>query len=146
MRQQPLLDLNNWTALDPVKSHFVFERTSNYHIARLPPVVLVDWKNTTERNQLHVDSFTNDGVDFTIDPAIIFSWLRNNETSLLEISGSDVYEDILVYGESLNQAMEILCEGILPMLWRDCVSDNDENLTVRAEKMVVDLRSRVESS
>lgn len=142
MRTSGLEDSNNWrlwTGYD-----YVAEQVTNHHRhALVAPIVFVEWRDTIDDSKLVVDYFYSKDVQYTISPALQFEWVLNRETGFLEITGTGVYEDILVYGDSLKQAMAVLQEGILPLLWEDCVTKNDVRLTARASRIASDLKSRV---
>jgi len=92
---------------------------------------------------LKIDHFHSENKRYIINPDLIFQWKNNKETGLYEVFGSGIYEDIMTYGESLEEALDILRDGIIPIFWQDCVDGNDASLTKRAQSIVRDLRERV---
>ncbi len=62
------------------------------------------------------------------------------------MGGEEPYEDLLTYGEKLSDALQILEEEILPILWEDSLKGDKVRLSERAEKMTVDLKNRVNSN
>ena len=123
-----------WTGYD-----YVARQVTNHDWSAF---VSVDW-SIIDESRLVIDYFYSKDVRHTINPPLILKWTLNQETGLVEIMGTGNYEDILVYGESLKQAMTVLQEGILSLLWEDCITENDVRLTTRARRMASDLRSRV---
>lgn len=95
---------------------------------------------------LPVDSFVWEDQQYSISPPLIFKRKFNEETRLVEVLGEGVYEDLFLYGETLNDALQILREEILPDLWADYISENPPRLSERAEKMTFDLGNRVEKN
>ncbi len=93
--------------------------------------------------EMTVTSFVSGGSRKQLLNPLIFLWTLNPETRLYEIKGDGPYQDILVYGDSMTQAIAILEQEILPCLWEDYANEDDERLSRRARQLKVDLLARV---
>ena len=93
---------------------------------------------------LEVDSFLFDTGILRLSPALTFSCDIDRNAMLFELTGASPYDDVLVYGETVKEAGSVLREEILPILWRDCVSDETVKLSQRAQEMKRDLEQRVQ--
>lgn len=93
--------------------------------------------------EMKVTSFVSGNVRKQLLNPLTFLWTLNPETRLYEIRGNGPYRDILVYGDSMTHAIEILEQEILPCLWEDYANEDDERLSRRAQQLKVDLLSRV---
>ena len=93
---------------------------------------------------LEVDSFLFDTGVLRLSPALTFSCDLDRDTMLFELTGESPYDDVLVYGETVKEAVSVLREEILPILWQDCVSDETVKLSQRAQEMKRDLEKRVQ--
>ena len=93
--------------------------------------------------EMKVSSFMsgNDRKEL-LDP-LIFLWTFSPETRLYEIKGNGPYQDILVYGDSLDRAAAILEQEVLPCLWEDYANEDDARLSRRARLLKLDLLSRI---
>ena len=59
-----------------------------------------------------------------MSPALQFRCDLNPETKIFEMSGYEPYENILVYGETINETRDVLEKEILPILWEEYVNGN----------------------
>lgn len=91
-----------------------------------------------------LDSFIYKGQRCSFSPPLSFQCHFDEKTGLFEIMGGGDYEDILVYGEILYDAMHILRREILPILWEDSLNQDKAKFSERAWRMAADLKSRVE--
>ncbi len=96
--------------------------------------------------ELHVESFIFEDQEYTASPPIPFKSRWNEETELFEITGRSVYQDVFVYGERLSDALDILKEEVLPILWEDCISGDGAKLSKRAKEIAADLEGRVKNN
>ena len=92
---------------------------------------------------IEIAYFHLDQKQIKIEPAITFLWLLNLETNLYEIKGTKVYEDILAYGEKLDNAIDVLRREILPLLWENYIQEDGVRLSKRAQNIKNDLLARV---
>ena len=91
-----------------------------------------------------LDSFIYKRKRCSFSPPLSFQCHFDEKTGLFEIRGVGDYEDILVYGEILYDAMHILRREILPILWEDSLNQDKAKLSERARRMAADFESRVE--
>ncbi len=98
------------------------------------------------QDSLVVTSFLWKGQPCFVSPPLLFKWNRDEETGMFELVGTDVYEDLRTYGETLSEALEALQEGVLPVLCEDYINRGNLKLTRRAEEMAVDFGRRVDAS
>ncbi len=63
-----------------------------------------------------INSFIWKKQKYPLYPPILFKCGLNEETGFWEVIGDGPYEDLLVYGEKLSDALQILKEEILPIL------------------------------
>ena len=98
------------------------------------------------QDSLAVTSFLWKGQPCFVSPPLLFKWNRDEETGMFELVGTDVYEDLRTYGETLSEALEALQEGVLPVLCEDYINRGNLKLTRRAEEMAVDFGRRVDAS
>ena len=94
-------------------------------------------------HRIYIDSFFVDGQHLHLDPPLSFIITLASEAAMLELHGESAYRDILVYGDTLTHAVEILQMEVLPILWEDCIDQDDGVLSSRARQMAVDFRMRV---
>ena len=100
--------------------------------------------STPSPTTLEVASFLFDTGVLRLSPALTFSCDLDRDTMLFELTGVSPYDDVLVYGETVKEAVSVLREEILPILWQDCVSDETVKLSQRAQEMKRDLEQRVQ--
>ena len=63
---------------------------------------------------------------------------------MFERNGTPPYEDILVYGETIKEAWDVLDKEILPILWEEYVNGDDIKMSHKAKAIKFDLEARVE--
>ncbi len=93
--------------------------------------------------EIFVASFVSENKKYHIDPPLKFLWDSDPETKIFEINGEKPYQDILVYGETIEVAMDVLQTEILPILWEEYVNGEETKLSPNAQKMKIDLKMRV---
>lgn len=93
--------------------------------------------------RIYVDTFFVDGQQLHLHPPLSFVLTLNVEAETHELRGENAYRDILVYGDTLVHAIEILQMEVLPILWEDCIEQDGGALSPRALEMAVDFRMRV---
>lgn len=94
-------------------------------------------------NEVFISSFVSENRKYHIYPPLKFLWNSDPETKMFEINGEKPYQDILVYGETIEVAMGVLEEEILPILWEEHVNGDDIKLSPNAQKIKDDLIVRV---
>lgn len=94
--------------------------------------------------KLPVDSFIWEEQKHSVSPQLLFKYRLDEETGLYEIVGESPYEDLFVYGEKINDAIDILRKEILPILWEDSLNQDKAKLSEKAKSMAADLERRVE--
>ena len=93
--------------------------------------------------EVFISSFVSENRKYYIYPPLKFLWNSNPETKMFEINGEKPYQDILVYGETIEVAVGVLETEILPILWEEYVNGDDIKLSPNAQKMKIDLEMRV---
>ncbi len=93
--------------------------------------------------ELLINSFVLESKRRGISPALEFLCYFDPKTRMFEINGKSPYEDILVYGENVGEASDVLEKEILPILWEDCVRGEGIKLSPRAQEIKLDLEKRV---
>ncbi len=94
---------------------------------------------------MEIKGFRVDGREYRVNPALVFQYEFDRESSLYRIYGSGIYEDISAYGETLCDAKEMLEEDIIPFLWEEYMREDDSMLSARARRIKADLGGRVEA-
>ena len=94
--------------------------------------------------EILVDSFVSMNRRHRISPALVFRCEFDSTTSMFEMNGAPPYEDILVYGETIKEAWDVLDKEILPILWEEYVNGDDIKLSPKAKEIKLDLETRVE--
>lgn len=92
--------------------------------------------------KIEIDSFFVDSLSYTISPPIKFQCSIDVETNFVEMVGDRPYDNIMVYGETVDEARDVLEKEIFPILWGD-VNGKDVKLSAKAKKIKVDLKRRV---
>ena len=82
-------------------------------------------------HRICIDAFFVDGQQLHLHPPLFFILMLNPEAITLELRGENAYRDILVYGDTLTHAVEILQMEVLPILWEDCIEQDDGVLSSR---------------
>ncbi len=90
-----------------------------------------------------VEKFVFEGEDKRFREPLIFRWMFSQEDSLCEIIGTKPYQDIMVYGDSLECAVRTLEQEILPYLWKNYANENDVRLSYHARLLKEDLLRRI---
>ena len=93
-----------------------------------------------------VDTFVFEGKNRTIYPPVEFDIHFDTETEYIELIGIGDYSDVLVYGEDLEEALQILKEEYLPILWEECLNTDSIKMTKRLRTMVNDFKDRVQAN
>ena len=94
-------------------------------------------------NEIFISSFVSGDMEYHIYPPLKFLWSSDPETKMFEINGEKPYQDILVYGETIEIATRVLEKEILPILWEEHVNGDDVKLSPNAQKIKDDLIMRV---
>lgn len=94
-------------------------------------------------NIVVISSFVSENREYQIDPPIKFESTFDPATQMFEITGETPYQNILVYGKTVNEASDILRTEIIPLMWEKYVNDNDSKLSANARKIKNDLENRV---
>ena len=109
----------------------------------IQPIIWVEYIEAPDYREMRITYFVSDRKKYRIEPPLNFLWKFDAEINLYEIKGSEVYEDILVYGEKLDHAAAMLEREILPLLWEDYTKEEDKRLSAGAQKIKKDLLARV---
>ena len=116
---------------DPVYEEPALDVTTIYSNSNLVP------------KEVFISSFVSENRKYHIYPPLKFLWNSDSETKMFEVSGEEPYQDILVYGETIEAAVGVLETEILPILWEEYVNGDDVKLSPNAKKMKIDLKKRV---
>lgn len=95
--------------------------------------------------KIDVVSFFSGSKRHSISPALQFSCNFDEAAMVYEMRGEAPYDDIIVYGENIREAWDILEKEILPIMWEDFVSAENAKLSSKAQKIKFDLERRVEA-
>lgn len=108
-----------------------------------PALALNDIYSDLVPNEVFISSFVSENRKYHIYPPLKFLWNSDSETKMFEVSGEEPYQDILVYGETIEVAVGLLETEILPILWEEYVNGDDVKLSPNAKKMKIHLEMRV---
>lgn len=146
--EEPALALNDiYSDLEPNEVLISsFDRESGYDL--VPQELKLDLTTTYAisdlvPNEVFISSFVSENKKYHIYPPLKFLWNSDSETKMFEVSGVEPYQDILVYGETIEVATGLLEKEILPILWEEHVNGDDVKLSPNAQKIKDDLIMRV---
>ena len=108
-----------------------------------PALALNDIYSNLVPKEVFISSFVSENRKYHIYPPLKFLWNSDSETKMFEVSGEEPYQDILVYGETIEVAVGLLETEILPILWEEYVNGDDVKLSPNAKKMKIHLEMRV---
>jgi len=95
------------------------------------------------RREIPVGSFMYQGRTVIVDPPLDFICEFHEKEGLYTIKGKPPYEDILAYGHSPKEALDVLRGEMIAVLWDDCTIDRKHKLSDKAATIRGDLKKRV---
>ena len=93
---------------------------------------------------IYVHYIVIDGKKLPLDPPIEFRYWWDPNRALVNIEGTGVFKEILVYGANLNNAFHTLHREILPM-WYNDTKDTESKFTKKAQAIINGLKKRLEN-
>lgn len=92
---------------------------------------------------IFLSSFVSKHRLYNVNPPIAFHQAFNQETEMFELTGTDAYQSILMYGRTIQEARTILETEVFPIMWEEYVEATESKLSPQAQKIKDDLTSRV---
>ena len=94
---------------------------------------------------VEIGGFQIEEHNYNINPPLRFLCEFDRESGLFQVYGVGLYEDILAYGETVDDARDMLENEIVPFLWKECVREDELMLSQRVMLIKADLGGRIEA-
>ena len=120
----------------------IFESSPHVAMATVSQQVIEHATHEPIKPDIVIHSFLVNSLPCVIFPPIKFQFDFDIKTSLFEMVGEEPYDNIMVYGKTIGEALDVLEKEIFPILWGD-VNGKDVKLSSKAEEIKVDLKRRV---
>ena len=98
-----------------------------------------EYKGSQHDETVAIRSLHVDGYEYNIDPALRFLCEFDREAHLFQIHGVGICEDISAYGETLDEAGDMMEGDIIPSLWAEYTQEDDSKLSPKAQIINADL-------
>ena len=93
--------------------------------------------------ELSIGQFGPSNGRLRLNPPLEVTCNLDEETGLYELEGPPPYDGVILYGETVREAIDILEKDVLTMFWEDCQNAESLKLSPGMLEIVADLHQRV---